>query len=1132
MKNTLQQSYCSDADLAQPNKIKWVYMLTCVLVLMQTILFQAIGSPSEIKVSISSREIPLKTVLNKLEQQSGYHFFYNTEQIDITRKVSVKLEGSLDEALKTLFDNSEVSYQVKGKQILLKKRQSIKPLSAYNDKSLQVGADLKPLPVELKNPEIERVVLPKLDRTVKGKIREASGEPLPGVNVAIKGTTRGAISDVEGNFSLDVPDKNAVLVFSFVGYERKEITVGDQSSLEVTLRVDPKSLEEVVVVGYGTVTKKDLTGSVSSISSADFKNHPMNDFSQVLQGRAPGLSVTNTTGSPGQAAKLRIRGANSLSGGNDPLIIIDGIPGTYDVNINDIKSVEVLKDASATAIYGSRGANGVILITTLRGEEGKPKVILTSNIGVSSVRKKYDLLGPVDYAKLTNTIYGSTIFTDSQIQGFAKNGGTDWQKEIFRTGLSQNYQLSISGGAKQVRYLVSGNYTNETGTLKNTSRQRFTFRSNLTADLSSKLSVGFDINAQRSGRHNPDMGNGGDKTNPIYQSLLWSPTEPVYNEDGTYNTVDAYGALGKNPVLLANELFAENFSQSATINANLRYKIIDGLTFSGIAGVSKSTGDSRSATNEKLSTALSASRASSDNLFWQLNALLTYEKKFLDRHSLTVLAGFEESASEGNGLSTTANGITDYYNIGSSSSVTSSSGYSYSALQSYFGRVNYNFASRYFLTATYRADGSSKFKDDNKWGYFPSVALGWLASEEEFIKDWGIFDNLKIRGSWGITGNQAISPYATLSSLGTASYSYGTATTYKGTRPNGTANTGLRWEETTQQDIGIDFSFLQSRVSFSVDYFTKQTRGVLISKSLPNYDAGYSTLQNIGRIDNKGFELNADYLAHQNKDFSWRINFNLSTVRNKVVDLGDEKRILRGNNSYGAGVMNTSPYVIEPGQALGSFWGMEYLGIWSTAEADKALTFGNKPGDSKYRDINNDGKIDAADYHIIGNANPKFSWGLSNSFTYKNLGLDVLLQGVQGRKVYNITYASAAVLIPDARTITLAEAADIWTPTNTDAAWPAVSTTNTNYINSSRWLQEGGYLKVRNISLYYMIPRRLVKIGDIKASVSGQNLFTITKYKGFDPEVSSSGSSDVESGMDFGVYPTSKLITVGLTLTF
>jgi TonB-dependent starch-binding outer membrane protein SusC len=1058
------------------------------------------------RITLEADNIEVRAILKQIEKQTHARFIYSPQVISASHKVRMQVtEQGLSRVLDILLRPLNITYRVNGQHIVLNR-----------------------LVEESSQPE--QFQAQPANRKISGLVVDEKDIPLPGVNIILKGGQQGTVTDVSGNFQLTIPEGVVTLIFSYIGYLAQEVVVDKQSSLAIKLLADTKSLDEVLVVGYGNTTRRDLTGSVSSISSADFRNHPMNDFSQVLQGRAPGLVVSNTTGSPGQSAKMRIRGANSLSGGNDPLIIIDGVPSTYDINVNDIKSVEILKDASATAIYGSRGANGVILITTQRGDANQPKINVTSNVGISHVNRKYDLLGSVDYAKLTNTVYGKTIYTDAQIQAFAAKGGTDWQDQVFRSGLSQNYQLSASGGGKTVKYLVSGNYINEKGTLVNTDRKKYAFRTNLSADFSKRFSMSFDINAQRNERHNPELGDGGGKTNPIYQSLLWSPTEPVYNEDGTYKMVDTYGALGKNPVLLAREPNNNSFYQVVSLNTNLKYQILNGLTFNGIASINKNNVETRNSVNANLSSTTSASRSFTDILYWQLNALLTYDKKFFEKHSLSVMAGFEEAASETNKFSTTGNGITDYYNIGSSSSVSSLSNYGYYGLKSYFGRVNYNFNSRYYLTATYRADGSSKFKDDNKWGFFPSMAVNWLLSEEEFVKNLGLFDNLKLRGSWGVTGNQAISPYATLSSLGTASYTFASATKYTGTTSGGLANTGLRWEETTQQNVGLDMTILKGRMSLTVDYFTKQTRGVLLSKQLPRYDGGYKALQNLGRIDNKGIEFSLDYLAIEKKDFNWRFNFNLAALKNKVIDLGGVARIF--GQDYGAGVMNASAFAVETGQPLGSFWGMEYLGIWDASEKDKALTYGNKPGDSKYEDINNDGKIDASDYHIIGNANPKFTWGFSNSFSYKNLGLDILLQGLQGRDVYNITYASAAVLIPDARTITLSEASKIWTPTNTNAAWPAVSTTNTNYMNSSRWLQNGSYLKVRNISLYYLIPKRVSKFGDLKISVSGQNLFTITKYRGFDPEVSSSGTSDIDSAIDFGVYPTSRLVTTGITLTF
>ncbi|CAG5008888.1 TonB-dependent receptor P3 [Dyadobacter sp. CECT 9275] len=1054
-------------------------------------------------VSLNVYEKSVRSVLKDIEKQTKARFVYSTQVISASQKVTLRVSGvSLSSALQDLLSPLNLTYKVSGPHIVLDKAP---------------------------NGEEEKKVAAHTGRRIKGVVTDEKNEAMPGVSIVVKGTQQGTVTDATGSYQLDA-DESAVLIFSYIGYVSQEVKVGNLSSLHIRLAIDTKSLNEVLVIGYGSTTRRDLTGSVSSISSKDFKNHPMNDFSQVLQGRAPGIAVTNTTGAPGQLAKIRIRGANSATGSNDPLIIVDGIPATYEINVNDIKSVEILKDASATAIYGSRGANGVILITTLRGDSGAPRITLTSNVGISKVRKMYDLLEAADYAALANITYGSPKFTTDQISAFRQNGGTDWQKEIFRTGLSQNYQVSVSGGSDKVKYLVSGNLIDEKGTLINTDRKKYSFRTNLNADFGKRLTMGFDINFQRNERNNPDMGNGGSKANPIFQSLLWSPTSSVYNADGTYNKADPYGALGQNPVLLAKEPVDKVYTQVISLNTNLKYQILEGLSVSGIASLSKTSAEGRSAINAQLSTSTSATRTFDDRLNWQVDGLVNYEKNFFAKHSLSATGGVEAFVTQSDNFSTTAAGITDYYNLGTSSSVSSTSGYGYASLLSYFGRLNYNFAGKYFITATYRADGSSKFRDENKWGFFPSTAVSWLASEEDFVKNLNVFDNLKIRASWGITGNQAVKSYATLSSLGTTRYAFGSSTRYSGTRPSSPANTSLRWEETTQMDVGIDFSILKNKLSGSFDFFSKKTEGVLLNKPIALYDGGYNTLLNVGRIDNKGFELSLDYRAVEVRNFGWAVNFNFTTLRNKVVNLGPDTKIFGA--LYGSGIMNTSAFVLQAGNPMGSFWGMRYLGIWSEAESDQAMAFGNKPGDSKYQDINNDKIINASDYQIIGNSNPKFSWGLNNAFTYKNWALDVLIQGVEGRKVYNMTYATAAVLVPDSRTITLQEAADIWTPSNQDAQWPAVSTTNTNYMNSSRWLQDGSYVKVRNISINYTIPRRVTKVGDIKLSLSGQNLFTITRYQGFDPEVSSSGNSDLDSGIDFGVYPTSKLITAGLMLNF
>lgn len=1085
--------------------------LTLTLILFMSLQMSASVWSQTTTMSLKLKNSTLQELFTQIEKNSDYRFFYNNDEVDLNESISINVKDkTVGIILATALEGKPYSFkESENKLIVIEK--------IGNDFVLS-GTDAQQ------------------QKLVTGKVTDQSGASLPGVSVVVKGTTTGVSSDNSGNFSLTLPANANIIVFSFIGKKTQEVKLDGKSALNVMMVEESIGLDEVVAVGYGTMKRSDLTGSLASISPKDLKNHPMTDFAQVLQGRASGVSVTNTTGAPGKEAKIRIRGANSFSGGNDPLIIIDGLPGNSDINPYDVKSVEILKDASATAIYGNRGANGVILITTLRGDASAPKVVLSTNIGMSQVRKKYDILSPADYATLANQTYGFQQYTPAEIANFRANGGTDWQNEIFRTGLKQDYQASVSGGSEKVRYLFSGNYLNETGTLINTNREKYSFRANIDADFSKRLSVSMNMSANMSDIFNADLGSGGSKENPIIQSILWSPTVPVYQADGTYTVADNVGSLGRNPVYLAKEPYNDAKKRGFGLNTNLKYKILDGLTFDGIASFGSSTDNSKSYSNILLASGNAANTALSNNFgvgeTWSVQALLNYNKKFLDWHTVSATAGFEESAGSSRSVGASIRGVdSPGANYAYGTSPSGGQGYGYSSLESFFARVNYNFKSKYFLTATYRADASSKFRDKNKWGYFPSVGLSWNASEEEFIKSLGVFDKLKIRGSWGITGNQAIDSYATFSSLGTEKFAFGSSTSYYGTKPSSPANTQLRWEETMQKDLGFEASFFKSRLNVSMDYYQKETTGLLLKRKLPMYDGEYAVIQNIGQINNKGFDFSADYQIINKRDFVWNAGFNFSILRNKVINLGDDTRLY--GDGYGSGIMDgPSAFVIEPGQPLGSFWGVKYLGIWSTAEAAEALKYGNKPGDSKYEDINNDKTINSDDYQIIGKACPDYTWGLNNSFSYKNFELNVLVDAVQGRQVYNIMYASAAVIIPDSKTIKLKEAADIWTTNNQGAQYPAVSTTNKNYISSSRWLQDGSYVKVRNISLTYTFPKRMTKFGDVKLSLSGQNLFTFTKYKGIDPEVSSSGNKDTDQGIDFGVYPTSKIITTGLSITF
>jgi len=1093
-------------------KILMIMKLTSFLFLLGMLNVMAEVTYSQAtKVSLNLKGSTVEEVLNTIENNSEFYFLLNQKLIDVSRRVDVVVENkSIRDVLDKVFEGTDVTYCVLDRQIIL-------------------------------FPKSETKALAQLQQfTVTGKVTMAStGEPVPGVSIVVKGTTQGTITDSEGKYSIAGISPDAILVFSFIGLKTKEIAVGNRPQIDVVMEEEVIGIEEVVAIGYGTMKKRDLTGSISSISSDRFQEQPITDFAQVLQGRAAGVSVTNSSGAPGFEAKIRIRGANSINASNSPLFVIDGVPAkgvwnTYmGINPSDIKSVEILKDASATAIYGSRGSNGVVLITTQRGDINNQRITVSSNISFGKIGRKYDLLNAADYASLVNKIYNAEMYTNDQIEAFRLNGGTDWQKEIFRTSVNQNHQVSVSGGEGKLRYFLSGNFMDENGILKNTNGNRYSFRANIDVDFSKRFSMSLDVNTLMGTTFNQDLGSGIGKTNPILQGLTWSPTVTPYNEDGTYTNMDPLGSLGRNPVVLEKESFDKRKRSQFDLNSNLKYKISNAFDFVLNLSAAKYNAYNRYYQSVYIQSTPSLELSSIDGYGWELQSLLNFKKTIMEKHNFLLTVAFEESAREDRTMALAAigaNSPTD--DISSTSSHRVNQEYSNHGLMSYFARFNYNFNSKYYLIATYRVDGSSVFRKGNKFSNFPSVGLSWVLSEEEFIKQLNVFNLLKLRGSWGIIGNQSgVPPYIGLNSLTTRSYDWGTPSNYPGYEPGAPGNTKLRWEKTTQKDIGLDAYLLNSRLSVSFDYFQKETNDVIIRKSLPLYDGGYEVWQNLGQVDNKGFELSADYRLLDRNSFSWDLGFNISSVRNKVVKLGTvDDYILTGD--YGSGILSTKPFIIKPGYPMGSFWGPKYLGLWKVDESAEALKFGNQPGDSKYEDLNDDYVINSDDYQLIGDANPDFTFGINNTFHYKNFTLNILIDGVQGNQVLNLLYGVSAVPIAESRTITLKEGADVWTPSNQDASFPALSPTNINNMNSSRWLQDGSYIKVRNISLSYNLPKQLTKIADLRISISGQNLFTITKYKGFDPEVTNSGSSDVESGIDMGAYPLPRFITTQIVLTF
>jgi TonB-linked SusC/RagA family outer membrane protein len=1087
------------------------FLTSCPAIVMN----MSAAMPPEV-LTVQLQDKTLGEVFSYIENHSNYLFIYQGSKVDLNQKIDVNMTNkSVNEILKEIFSNSEFKYVIKGRQIIVKKEAS----ENKNAEPIALQRDVRNL-------------------TIHGSVADANGSPLVGVNVVVKGTTQGTVTDSNGHFTISILP-NSTLEFSYIGYKTQEVKAKDNMNL--ILQEDNALLDEVVVVGYGAVKKSDLTGSVTSLGSNAFIDQPNSSLNSILSGRAPGVTVRRTNGAPGQGSTIRIRGANSLQGGNDPLIVVDGnysgMPDTY-----DIESIEILKDASATAIYGSRGANGVILVTTNRGKEGKPVMKFYSNFSLESVPQRYDLMNAGEFAEYNNSV-GTYSFTSDEIAKYKTNGGTDWQDEIFRTGLSQNYKATISGGSKNARYYVSPSYHKTEGVILNTESSGYGLNSKLDVDLSNRITVQFETNAGHSDNLNPNIAQGGSKTGiPLLGALLWAPTEPLYEDDGiTYNRLGNMTGTLINPVL-ATTLEDRNYNNSGSGIGNLKIKLIDGLEFDAKGSVSFSTGGNRHFESKNYNgTAANASQSSYENKSWLVNAYLTYTKTFAKLHNFSAMAGFEETKWKQNNFDASANILSiesvKWYNLAlASPNIGVGSSYANGAMRSFFGRVNYNYASRYYVTGNFRADGSSKFRDGKKFGYFPSFSLAWKLSEEEFMKDQSIFSNIKIRGGWGETGNQAVGTYATYNTLGNRGNQWGTSSTQAGYYARVGGNPNLKWETTKQMNVGLDLGFMDNRLNITLDYYNKKTVDLLAPVSVAGYNGGDSeygnntTISNVGSVRNKGFEFNINYVLPIAKDFEYEVNFNGAFNKNRVLDLGESKIIY--GDTYGSGITANSPFVLMPGQPIGTIYGLKYLGIWQTSEATEAAKFGQTPGDYKYEDLNGDHSYGTDDYQVIGHSNPKFTWGLNNHFTYKGFDLNVLFEGVHGRDILNWTYMLTTECLDISQVYKLRDSRDRWTESNTGAKFAKIGNTNKLNALSSQYMEDGSYVKLRNISVGYRIPKTICPFADIKLSVSAQNILTFTKYKGYDPEISSSIGSDTSSGMDWFAYPNPKSISFGLSLTY
>lgn len=972
-----------------------------------------------------------------------------------------------------------------------------------------------------------------------------SKDLLPEVSILVKGTKQGTVTDFDGNYSITLSSSDAVLVFSYLGYASQEVKVNNRKIINVNLVEDSSALDEIVVVGYGTRKKSDITGAVSSVKSEELNAFPLLNAEQALQGRAAGVVVqTNNGGEPGAPISIKIRGNTSINASSAPLIVVDGFVGAVMPQPNDIESMEVLKDASATAIYGSRGSNGVVMVTTKKGRKGKLSVEFNSNYSLQNTSNQLDLLNADEFAAYQTAIN----------PGYTKGtANTDWQDLIYRVGATQNHQFSFSGGTDKINMYASATYFKQEGVIINSEFERISFLSNIDAQVTDKLKLGLNLFGSRGAKNGVPTQSTGETANGGGDDVVslifrFSPDLGILDANGL-NTINSVGDNVDNPYAIATEGINETKTDNFRANMYANYDILENLTFKTTFGLSTANGTEGVFRPSTLITTAGGStggRATIDN-FKRTTVLsenyLTYNKE-IGKGNLTLLAGYSYQKTSTDRFSAGAEGFTSdsfsYYNLSSGATqLIPTSSLSESEIQSQFGRVNYDYDDKYLITATVRRDGASNFAVNEKYAIFPSGALGWKVSKEEFLKDNKTISNLKLRASYGVTGNQSIAPYQSLASFGSV-YTPINGGTVINVTPNQVANPNLKWESSYQTNIGVDLGLYSNRISLSLDYYNIDTKDLIIQDSSQPQYLGFLTpasLRNVGEVNNQGFEITLNSRNINNENFTWSTDLNWSTNKNKFVTLLNGQDIFQDASPGYFNVPRT--HVLREGESVGVFWGYDYQGVYQggALPTGTATLPGATAGDQLFLDIDNSGDITTADQKIIGDPNPDWTIGITNNFTYKNFDLNIFFQGAYGGDVMNLTNVQLAN--GDSNT-TRDIFNNAWTPTNTETNVPSAKLRGKQI--SSRFVEDGSYIRLKNIALGYNLPSDVTeKLGmdNVRFSISGQNLLTFTSYSGLDPEVSyfgagggSSSDSNTFNGFDFGNYPNVQSVNISVNLKF
>ncbi len=1130
------------------------------------------------------KDTSIKQILEDIKNQSEFEFFYSNDDFNTNAKVDLKVSNAtVEEVLQKLVDPSVLKYSVIDKTVVISNIKSKEFNSSQQEKS------------------------------IKGAVKDGSGAPIPGVSVVVKGTTRGSLTDLDGNYSMTGVSNGNVLLFSFVGMNTKEVTIGNQSVINVTLEESTIGIEEVVAIGYGAQKKRDISTSISSVSSDDLKDKPNSNFAQAISGKMAGVRISNTNAAPGGGSNIVIRGVSSINASNSPLVVIDGFPmkdgfnknenPLNSINPSDIESIEVLKDASSSAIYGTQAANGVILITTKKGKSGKPSINVNVSTGYQQMINKIDVLNREDFLQYmddaranayiiedpnfgtNNTSLPQWQWSDpdalrisnwaqysqhasAMAQPGAKHArwitvspetkampyDTDWQDVITRTGKVNDVQISASGGTDNVSYMISGGYFDQEGIVPTSGYNRFSFRANVDLKINDRVKFGLLLAPSIENLDVLSNTEGGSNSNPFFNAVAMPPILNAVDDKGVpvyWGTIlDSWFDWNLNTFVNPLHQFMKQDNRRTAKSLSTLYgevNILKDLKFrSELHTEFRYWEQNYFLPNATPTASQTFSRSQGTNqtstrLYWNSQNFLTYQKNF-GKHALTAMAGYsvEESSYRSNyinkydyptDLISTLNQATTILNAQNDAR----SNRSGETMIGSFGRVMYNYGGKYYFTGSVRRDGSSRFGQDNKWGVFPSMSVAWRASDESFFLPLKKYiSDLKIRGGWGVIGNAGIPNYMALSTLNSTSYVLGQNSTVTAGYVDGkVANSKLGWETTTDYSIGSDMQLLKSRITLSIDYFYRKTTDMLFNMPLPTITGFGSYMANIGAMRNRGFEytINSRNLTGMLK---WTTDFNLSYYRNRVLDIGKDKRPLIIDNCY-----------TTEGKPLAGLWGMVNLGAYKDWEDVKTSPIFNasnplwknrsNPGMPKVADVNGDGILDASDNTVIGSSIPDFVWGMTNSFEYKGFDLSVQVNGVQGGDINMIEYGSVFGRGAGTMNTTAEYYNNYWRPDRTDAKYPAPTRKSYEGTDlSGSLVYKGSYVNIQNISFGYTLPKHLVKVAsfsNIRVYTTIQNAFFITKFPGFNPETNYKGDQTTSQGIDRGSYPLARTVSFGLNIS-